>query len=90
MRTFGIILAMAATAACSTALAQTATPNVVNPGTGLATPLTFTTTSCMMNCNSQASNCQSSCVLPVLRSPPPSPSSSQPPLLNATPIRTAS
>ena len=44
MRAFVIILAVAATAACGAALAQTTTPNVVNPGTGLATPLTFTTT----------------------------------------------
>jgi ABC-type enterochelin transport system permease subunit len=31
MRAFAIILAVAATAACGVALAQTTTPNVVNP-----------------------------------------------------------
>ena len=50
MRAFGIILAVAATVASSPALAQ-ATPNVVAPAQGLQTPLTFTTTTCMMNCN---------------------------------------
>jgi hypothetical protein len=84
MRTFGIILAVAATAACGAALAQSTTPNVVNPGTGLSTPLTFTTTSCMMNCNSQAANCRTTCVLPVPPTPLPSPSSGQAPNLNAT------
>jgi hypothetical protein len=59
-------------------------PNVVNPGTGLATLLTFTTTTCMMGCNSQASNCRATCVLPLAPTPPPSPSSSQSPILNAT------
>ena len=84
MRAFVIILAVAATAACGAALAQTTTPNVVNPVAGLATPLTFTTTNCMMSCNSQASNCRATCVLPVPPTPLPSPSSSQPPILNAT------
>ena len=93
MRPFGIILAVAVTAACSPALAQVVapqatplgTPNVVNPGLGLATPLTSTTTNCMMLCNSQAANCKTTCVLPVPPTPLPSPSSSAAPILNATP-----
>jgi hypothetical protein len=55
MRAFGIILAVAASAACTSGLAQvvaphatpTGTPNMVNPSLGLATPLTFTTTTCI-------------------------------------------
>ena len=44
MRGFAIILAVAATAVCGPALAQTTTPNVVAPSQGLSTPLTSTTT----------------------------------------------
>ena len=52
------------------ALAQTSTtPNVTTPFTGLSTPLTSTTTTCMMTCNSQFALCQSSCV--ATRSVPP-------------------
>ena len=50
MRGFAVILAVAATASWTAALAQT-TPNVVTPTPGLSTPLTFTTTNCMMSCN---------------------------------------
>ena len=85
MRAFAIILAVAATAACGAALAQTTTPNVVNPGTGLQTPLTFTTTTCMMNCNSQVASCRTTCFIPAPPTRNPSPSFSPPPILNATP-----
>ena len=47
MRTFVIILVGATAAASSSALAQT-TPNVVSPTPGLSTPITSTTTNCMM------------------------------------------
>lgn len=83
MRAFAIILVIATTAACGPALAQTTTPNVVSPSQGLSTPLTSTTTNCMMSCNSQAANCRATCVLPVAPTPLPSPSSSQAPILNA-------
>ena len=88
MRACGIILAVAVTAAWGPALAQTTIPNppnVVNPLPGPQTPLTFTTTNCMMSCNSQAANCRTTCVLPVPPAPPPSLSSSPAPNLNATP-----
>jgi hypothetical protein len=84
MRAFAIILAVVATAASGPALAQTTTPNVVNPGTGLQTPLTFTTTTCMVNCNSQAANCQTRCYIPVPPTPLPSPSFNPAPILNPT------
>jgi hypothetical protein len=84
MRAFGIILAVAVTAASGPALAQATTPNVVTPSPGLQTPLTFTTTTCMMSCNTQAANCQTRCYVPVPPTPPPSPSSSPAPILNAT------
>jgi hypothetical protein len=93
MKTFGIILAVAVTAACSPALAQVVapqatpqgTPNVVNPNAGLQTPLTFTTTTCMMNCNSQVASCQTRCYIPVPPTPLPSPMSGPAPILNAGP-----
>ena len=66
MRGFAVILAVAATVSWTAALAQT-TPNVVTPTPGLSTPLTFTTTNCMMSCNSRAANCQTGCFVP----PPP-------------------
>ena len=88
-RTLGIIEAVAVTAACSPALAQVVapqgTPNVVNPNAGLQTPLTFTTTTCMMNCNSQVASCQTRCFIPTPPTPNPSPSFSPAPILNATP-----
>jgi hypothetical protein len=64
MTAFRIILAMAVTAASGPALAQ-ATPNVVVPTPGLSTPVTSTTTNCMVSCNSQATNCKTTCVLTV-------------------------
>ena len=67
MRAVAIILAVSATVACGAARAQTTTPNVVTPIPGLQTPLTFTTTTCMMTCNSRAANCQTGCFVP----PPP-------------------
>jgi len=66
MKVFVVIVAVAAAAASGPAVAQTTTPNVVNPTPGLPTPLTFTTTNCMMSCNSQAANCRTACVLPVV------------------------
>src|SRR5262249_50286833 len=83
MRGFAIILVVAATAACGPAPAQTTTPNVVAPSQGLSTPITSTTTTCMMSCNSQGANCRAGCVLPGAPTPLPSPSSSQAPVLNA-------
>ena len=53
MRALTIIVAVAAVVECSPAMAQTMTPNVVTPAPRLQTPLTFTTTTCIMNCNSQ-------------------------------------
>ena len=47
------------------ALAQATTPNVTPPFQGLSTPITSTVTNCMMLCNSQASNCQTGCVIPA-------------------------
>src|SRR5262249_46658377 len=93
MRAFAIILAVAVTAACSPALAQVVapqatpqgTPNFVNPNAGLQTPLTFTTTTGMMNCNSQVASCQTRCFIPTPPTPKPSPSFSPAPILNATP-----
>src|ERR1700747_2508547 len=66
MRAVGIILTVIVemTAASGPALAQATTPNVVTPIPGLSTPLTFTTTTCMMVCNSQASNCRTACFVP--------------------------
>ncbi len=52
-----------------TVLAQTSTPNVTSPFTGLATPLTSTTTNCMMACNAQVANCKTACVLPSTPTP---------------------
>ena len=55
-------------------LAQTSTPNanpltgtqnVSEPFRGLSPPLTSTTTNCMMSCNSQVANCNTSCILPA-------------------------
>ena len=61
-------VAAAATGVSCPALAQSTTPNVVSPSPGLETPLTFTTTTCMMSCNGRFANCQSSCI--VSRLPP--------------------
>ena len=65
MRALAILIAAAAIlfGVRDAALAQTsATPNGTTPFTGLSTPLTSTTTTCMMTCNSQFALCQSSCV----------------------------
>ena len=48
--------------------AQSSIPTVTPPLTGLATPLTSTTTNCMMTCNSQVANCRPACVLPAISS----------------------
>ena len=42
--------------------------NVTQPLTGLATPLTSTTTNCMMTCNSQVANCRTACLIPAVSS----------------------
>ncbi len=78
LRIPAFILGVAATAACGAAMAQTTTPNVVTPTPGLQTPLTSTTTNCMMTCNSQAANCQAACLIP----PPPINAPGPPPNLN--------
>ena len=80
MRGFAVILAVAATVSWTAALAQT-TPNVVTPTPGLSTPLTFTTTNCMMSCNSRAANCQTGCFVPPppVNAPGPAPNLRNPP-----------
>jgi hypothetical protein len=88
MRRFIAAILVAAAAICSSAhdivLAQTATtPNVVPPFVGLSTPVTSTVTNCMMSCNSQSANCQTSCVLPTPRQVPAN-SNFVAPQLNAT------
>jgi hypothetical protein len=67
MRRFTILAAaaMICSSACDT-LAQTSIPTVTPPLTGLATPLTSTTTNCMMTCNSQVANCRTACLIPAL------------------------
>jgi hypothetical protein len=47
-----------------------------------------TVTNCMMNCNAQVTNCRTTCLVPVPATPLPSPSSSPPSTLNATPNTT--
>jgi hypothetical protein len=89
MRRFIVAILVAAAAIYSSAhdvaSAQTATtPNVVPPFVGLSTPVTSTVTNCMMSCNSQSANCQTSCVLPTPRVPLPSPMLNPAPMLNAT------
>jgi hypothetical protein len=84
MKTCKIILAVAMIAASGPALTQTTTPNVVNPNPGLQTPLTFTTTSCMMSCNSQVASCRTRCYVSLPPTPLPGPSLAPPPILNAT------
>jgi hypothetical protein len=62
------ILVIAAAIYCGAhdaVLAQTSTPNVVSPPAGLSTPLTSTTTNCMMSCNAQAANCRTGCFIPA-------------------------
>jgi hypothetical protein len=48
-----------------------------------------TVTNCMMNCNAQVTNCRTTCLVPVPATPLPSPSSSPPSTLNATPNTTS-
>jgi hypothetical protein len=77
MRRFIVAILVAAAAICSSAhdvvLAQTATtPNVVPPFVGLSPPVTSTVTNCMMSCNSQYANCQTTCFIPNVPGPPPS------------------
>src|ERR1700687_5425226 len=66
MRGFAILVIAAAIycGAHVAVLAQTSTPNVVSPPVGLSTPLTSTTTNCMMSCNAQVANCQTGCFIP--------------------------
>ncbi len=45
---------------------------------------TSTVTNCMMSCNAQSANCQTTCLVPALPVPPPSTSSAPAPLSNAT------
>ena len=48
------------------ALAQQTVPSITPPLNGLgSTPVTSTVTNCMMSCNSQAANCQTSCLIPA-------------------------
>jgi hypothetical protein len=47
------------------ARAQTSAPTVITPTPLLSTPVTSTTTNCMMSCNSRAANCQTGCFIPV-------------------------
>ena len=67
MWVFAILIAAATIyfGAHDVALAQATTPNVTPPFQGLSTPVTSTVTNCMMLCNSQASNCQTGCVIPA-------------------------
>jgi hypothetical protein len=68
---FGSALLIVALALCTSpddVLAQTTVPNVAPPLTGLSTPLTSTTTNCMMSCNSQVANCRTTCVIPAITS----------------------
>jgi hypothetical protein len=45
---------------------------------------TSTVTNCMMTCNSTAANCRTTCVLPVVPTAPPSPSSAPAANLNSS------
>ena len=47
------------------ALGQTAVPTVVSPTPGNLTPVTSTTTNCMMACNARAASCQTGCFIPM-------------------------
>ena len=90
----GLAILVVAAAVCSSTpgaladgkirLAQTTTPNVATPFTGLSSPVTSTVTNCMMSCNSQSANCQTSCVIPA----PPLASPSGIVTLNATASQT--
>jgi hypothetical protein len=67
MRGVAIIATAAAiySGAHAAAQAQTSAPTVVTPTPGLSTPVTSTTTNCMMSCNAQSANCQTGCFIPV-------------------------
>ena len=71
MRALAILITAAAIhfGVSDAALAQSSTPNVTYPFTGLPTPLTSVTTNCMMRCNGNFALCQSSCI--ATRIPPP-------------------
>jgi hypothetical protein len=88
MRRFIVPILVAAAAIYSSAydvvLAQATLPNVTPPLQGLSTPITSTVTNCMMLCNSQSANCQTTCFVPLPPIPPPSPISSPAPIFNAT------
>jgi hypothetical protein len=87
MRRFIVPILVAAAAIYSGAydvvLAQATVPNVAPPLQGLSSPVTSTVTNCMMSCNSQSANCQTSCVIPT---PPQVPANSTfvAPQLNST------
>ena len=67
MRGVAILVTAAAiySGAHDAARAQTPVPNVVTPAPLPSTPVTSTTTNCMMSCNSRAANCQTGCFIPV-------------------------
>jgi len=67
MRGFAILVTVVAICcgAHDGALAQTAVPTVVSPTPGNSTPVTSTTTNCMMACNARAASCQTGCFIPV-------------------------
>jgi hypothetical protein len=75
MRAIALLLAAAAITA---ALAQGAGAEET-----IRLAQTSTVTNCMMACNSQVANCQTTCVVPTPPTAPPSPSSSSAPALNA-------
>ena len=67
MRGVAILVTAAAiySGAHDAARAQTSVPTVVTPTPGLSTPVTSTTTNCMMSCNARAANCQTGCFIPA-------------------------
>ena len=67
MRGFAILVTVVTicSGAHDAALAQTPVPNVVSPTPGNSTPVTSTTTNCMMACNARAASCQTGCFIPV-------------------------
>ena len=67
MRGVAILVTAAAiySGAHDAARAQTSVPNVVTPAPLPSTPVTSTTTNCMMSCNARAANCQTGCFIPV-------------------------
>jgi len=67
MRGFAILVIAAAiySGAHDAALAQVSAPTVTSPTPGLSTPVTSTTTNCLMSCNARAASCQTGCFIPV-------------------------